>query len=123
MEQYNIRDKLSITTISKLEELHRNGLAFNRKIYKLNNLIDIYISDMKEKNCNMGDKYISDMVSNIYNIINSISRQSSYDKLEFVNLVIKYVLKMISFLHTKQKNKPTLPDYTLDEIRDLCLSI
>ena len=123
MEQYNIRDKLSITIISKLEELQTIGLAFNRKIYKLNNLIDIYISDMKEKHCNMGDKYISNMVSNIYNIINSISRQSSYDKLEFVNLVIKYVLKMISFLHTKQKNKPTLPDYTLDERRDLCLSI
>ena len=123
MEQYNIRDKLSITIISKLEELQTIGLAFNRKIYKLNNLIDIYIYDMKEKHCNMGDKYISNMVSNIYNIINSISRQSSYDKLEFVNLVIKYVSKMISFLHTKQKNKPTLPDYTLDEIRDLCLSI
>ena len=52
-------------------------------------------------------------------IFNNVSRQSKYDIVEFVNSVIQYGYKMISYKYTKNKIEPKLPDYTMAEIKDL----
>jgi len=107
------------TVITSVETLKTNGKSYRRKIYKINDIINYFIDNMKIKNKNLGDKYITDMINNVNKIFENVSRQSKYDVLEFVNLVIKYGYKMISCKYTKKKIEPTLPDYTLAEIKDL----
>jgi len=105
--------------ISNIEMLSTIGKSYRKKIYKTNDLIKIYSDNMRIKNINMGEKYINDMIININNIFANVSRQSKYDVLEFVNSVILYSLKKISFKYTKKKIDPELPDYTMAEIKDL----
>ena len=105
--------------ISNIEILSTIGKSYRKKIYKINDLIKIYSDNMKIKNINMGEKYINDMIININNIFANVSRKSKYDLIEFVNSVILYSFKKISFKYTKKKIDPELPDYTMAEIKDL----
>ena len=107
------------TVITSVETLKTIGKSYRRKIYKINDIINYFIDNMKIKNKNLGDKYITDMINNVNKIFENVSRQSKYDVLEFVSLVIKYGYKMIACKYTKKKIEPTLPDYTLAEIKDL----
>lgn len=107
------------TIIKLVEKLKLEGKSYRRKIYNFNDIINYFIDNMKIKNKNLGDKYINDMVININNIFENVSRQSKYDVLEFVKLVIQYGYKMISYKYTKNKIEPTLPDYTVAEIKEM----
>ena len=62
------------------------------------------------------------MVKNIENIINNLNIKSNYDNLEYVNNVLNYCIKSIDYKHKKINILPMLPDYTIDEIRDMALN-
>jgi hypothetical protein len=110
------------TVMTSVELLTTTGKSYRRKIYKVDDILYYFIDNMKLKFSNMGDKYIIEMIKNINNIFNNVSRQSNYDMLEFVYLVIEYGYKMISYKFTKKKLEPKLPDYTMAEIKDLAFS-
>ena len=112
----------SETVITTIELLKTTGKSYRRKIYKVDDIVLYFIDKMRIKMANMGEKYITDMIININNIIKNVSRQYNYDILEFVNSIIQYGYKMISFKFTKKKLEPTLPDYTMAEIKDLAFS-
>jgi hypothetical protein len=105
--------------IYEVELLSTIGKSYRRKLYKLNDIIKIYIDNMIIKWVHMGEKYINDMIMNINNIFRNASIQSKYDILEFINSVILYSFKHMSYKYTKNKIEPKLPDYTLPEIKDL----
>jgi hypothetical protein len=104
--------------ITDVEFLFTIGKSYRKKIYKLGDIVKYFIDNMKIKNANLGNKYLEKMVINIETIFRNASRYSKYDTLEFINSIIKYGLKMISYKYTKDKIEPTLPDYTLAEIQD-----
>ena len=117
------RIDFSNLVINNISILQNIGHPYRKKIYMLKDVIAIYIDKMKVKHSNMGEKYITDMIANINNIFYNASRYSKYDILEFINLVINYVFKLISYKYTKLKIEPTLPDYTLPEIKDMSKEI
>ena len=90
------------TVLTSVELLKTTGKSYRRKIYKVDDILCYFIDNMKLKFSNMGDKYIIEMIKNINNIFNNVSRQSNYDMLEFVYLVIEYGYKMISYKFTKK---------------------
>ena len=110
------------TVLTSVELLKTTGKSYRRKIYKVDDILCYFIDNMKLKFSNMGEKYIIEMIKNINNIFNNVSRQSNYDMLEFVYSVIEYGYKMISYKFTKKKLEPKLPDYTMAEIKDLAFS-
>jgi hypothetical protein len=107
------------TVINNVNILSTIGKSYRKKIYKIDDIVKYFIDNMKIKNSSLGTKYLEKMVINIETIIKNASRESKYDVLEFINSIIKYGLKMISYKYTKNKIEPTLPDYTLAEIQDL----
>ena len=118
-EEKAVKSEFTETVLSNLEILKTIGDSYRRKIYKIDDITSYFITNMKLKSANMGEKYINDMVTNINKIFNNVSRQSKYDIVEFVNSVIQYGYKMISYKYTKNKIEPKLPDYTMAEIKDL----
>lgn len=104
--------------ISKLELLATTGKLYRTKLYKITNVLDYYIEQMKLQHNNMGEKYITEMSNNIIIIFTNVSRYTNYDILEYVNLVIVYVFNTISFRYTKKQIQPKLPDYTLAELHE-----
>jgi len=118
-EEKAVKSEFTESVISNLETLKTIGDSYRRKIYKIDDITSYFITNMKLKSANMGEKYINDMVTNINKIFNNVSRQSKYDIVEFVNSVMQYGYKMISYKYTKNKIEPKLPDYTMAEIKDL----
>ena len=59
------------------------------------------------------------MVKDIENIINNLTIKSNYDNLEYVNNVLNYSIKMLHYKNKKTSVEPTIPDYTLAEIKDM----
>jgi uncharacterized protein (UPF0276 family) len=117
------RSEFADVVINNISILKNIGKSYRKKTYMLADIIAIYVDKMKVKHSNMGEKYITDMIANINNIFYNASRYSKYDILEFINLVINYVFKLISYKYTKLKIEPTLPDYTLPEIKDMSKEI
>ena len=78
---------------------------------------------MKEKFKSLGESYLSNMVKDVENIINNLTIKSNYDNIEFVNSILHYCIKNIDYTHKKINNLPNLPDYTIDEIRDMTKSL
>ena len=111
------------SVISIVELLSTTGKSYRKKIYNINDVTRYFIENMKIKNANLGAKYIDDMIINIETIIKNVSRESKYDTLEFIHSIIKYGFKMMSYKYTKNKIEPTLPDYTLAEIKDAAFEI
>ena len=107
------------SVIEKIELLSTYGRLYRKKIYKLTDILKIYIDQIKLQFANLGDKYIADTIFNIYTIFINATKYSAYDLLEFVNFVIVYGYKMIAFKYTKNHSPPKIPDYTIAEINDL----
>ena len=116
---YKMSEPFNEKVMDIVELLSSTGKTYRKKIYKINDILQIYIDDMITKWLHMGEKYVRDMINNIKQIFINISLHSKYDKLEFVNSIITYSFKKISYKYTKLKKIPTLPDYTISEIKDL----
>ena len=109
--------------IHKLEVLYVNGLVIDDKKYTINKIISVYIKNMKDKFKSLGPTYLINMVKDVENIINNLTIKSNYDNIEFVNSILQYCIKSIEYTHKKINTLPTLPDYTIDEIRDMTKSL
>ena len=56
----------------------------------------------------------------LYNALcDVLDENSPYDNLEFVNTIINYCIKTLNFKYKKNDREPMVPDYTIDEIRDM----
>ena len=122
---HNNKQKTDFKTdvINKLEDLYENGLYIDDKKYSINKIITIYIKNMKEKFKSLGQTYLNNMVKDVENIINNLSLKSNYDNIEFVNSILQYCIKSLDYTHKKINILPHLPDYTIDEIRDMTKSL
>ena len=109
------------SVLNKLEYIYLNGITIDDKKYKINKVVIIYIKNMKLKFNYLGIEYINNMVKNVENIINNLNVNSHYDNLEYVNNILNYCIKSIDYMHKKINVLPTIPDYTIDEIRDMAL--
>ena len=105
--------------MNNIDILSSTGKIYRRKAYMITDIIDFYVKNMKIKFSNMGEKYITDMIKHINTIINNVSRYSKYDVLEYVDSIIQYFFKSLAFKFNLTKKEPSLPDYTLPEIKDL----
>ena len=105
--------------INKLEDIYNNGFSIDDKTYTINKVITIYVKNMKLKFNSLGLTYLTNMVKDIENIINNLTIKSNYDNLEFVNNILHYCIKMLHYKHKKNSVEPTIPDYTLAEIKDM----
>lgn len=117
------RYKFADEVLEKRNILATIGKSYRRKIYKLNDITDLYINDMTTKFTNMGTTYIKNMSSNVETICNNVSRDSSYDTLDFVNSIIDYFFKNIAYKYKLTKKIPNLPDYTIAEIKEIAEQI
>ena len=109
--------------INKLEDIYKNGISIDDKEYNINKVINIYVKNMKVKFTYLGPTYLTNMINDIENIINNLTIKSNYDNIEFVNSILHYCIKNIDYTHKKINNLPNLPDYTIDEIRDMTKSL
>ena len=105
--------------LKKLEHLYNNGFNIGGNNYTINKVINIYVKIMKSKVESLGQTYTNNMIKDIENIINNLDEHSPYDNLEFVNTIINYCIKTLHFKYKKNNIEPMLPDYTIDEIRDM----
>lgn len=117
------RYKFADNVIEKRNILATIGKLYRRKIYKLNDITDLYINDMTSKFTNMGATYIKNMSSNVELICNNVSSDSSYDTLDFVNSIIDYFFKNLANKYKLTKKIPNLPDYTIAEIKEIAEQI
>ena len=121
----NSKNKIDFKTavIHKLEDLYENGLVIDDKKYTINKMITIYIKNMKDKFKSLGPTYLNNMVKDVENIINNLTIKSNYDNIEFVNSILQYCIRSIEYTHKKINNLANLPDYTIDEIKDMAKSL
>jgi hypothetical protein len=105
--------------ITKLETLYKNGISIDDKTYTINKVITIYVKNMKVKFNSLGTTYLHNMVLDIENIINNLTIKSNYDNLEYVNNILNYCINILYYKHNKINSEPTIPDYTLAEIKDM----
>lgn len=113
------RYKFADEVLEKRNILATIGKSYRRKIYKLNDITELYINNMTTKFTNMGTTYIKNMSTNIEIICNNVSRESSYDTLDFVNSIIEYFFKNLAYKYKLTKKIPNLPDYTIAEIKEI----
>ena len=113
------RYKFADNVLEKRNILATIGKSYRRKIYKLNDITELYINDMTTKFINMGSTYIKNMSTNVELICNNVSRDSSYDTLDFVNSIIDYFFKTLAYKYKLTKKIPNLPDYTIAEIKEI----
>ena len=120
-EPVNPKNKKDFKTevINKLENIYTNGISIDDKTYTINKVITIYVKNMKVKFSSLGPTYLHNMVKDIENIINNLTIKSNYDNLEYVNNVLNFCIKNIHYKHKKISVEPTIPDYTLAEIKDM----
>lgn len=107
------------SVLNKLDDIYVNGITIDDKTYKINKVVILYIKNMKLKFNYLGTTYINNMVKNVEKIINNLNMKSCYDNLEYVNNILNYCIKSIDYMHKKINVLPTMPDYTIDEIRDM----
>ena len=116
-------NKFKKEIINKLEYLYNNGILIvidnTNTRFTINNVINIYVKKMKLKYSNLGEIYLKNMVKDIENIINNLNIKSTYDTIEFVNNIINYCNNSLHFKYKKFEREPTLPDYTISEIREI----
>ena len=113
------RYKFADEVVEKRNILATIGKSYRRKIYKLNDITELYITNMGAKFINMGASYIKNMSTNIEIICNNVSKDSSYDTLDFVNSIIDYFFKTLAYKYKLTKKIPNLPDYTIAEIKEI----
>ena len=105
--------------LKNLEHLYKYGFRIEVYDYTINKVINIYVKIMKSKIESLGQTYTNNMIKDIENIINNLDENSPYDNLEFVNTIINYCIKTLNFKYKKNNREPMMPDYTIDEIRDM----
>ena len=109
--------------INKLQYLYTYGIVIvidnTNTTFTINTVINIYVKKMKLKYSNLGEIYLKNMVKDIENIINNLNIKSTYDTIEFVNNIINYCNNSLHFKYKKFEREPTLPDYTISEIREI----
>jgi hypothetical protein len=115
------KTKLENEVIEKLRFLNTTGKMYRRKVHKLDNILNTYINLMKKKYINLGDVYLENMSNNIVLIFSNITNKSSFDNLEYVNIIINFYFKLLAYNYKLTKTNPLLPDYTLDEIKDMAI--
>ena len=115
----NNSNKFKVNVLKKLEHLYNNGFNIGNINYTINKVINIYVKIMKSKVESLGKTYTNNMIKDIEYIINNLDENSPYDNLEFVNTIINYCIKTLHFKYKKNNIEPMLPDYTIDEIRDM----
>jgi hypothetical protein len=115
----NTSIEFKLDVINKLEQLYNYGLRIDNTTYTINKVITIYVKTMKLKFKNLGSTYINNMVKHIEIIINNITKDSQYDTIEFVNSILNYCINTLYFYNNKIDREPQLPDYTIDEIKDM----
>jgi hypothetical protein len=115
--------KFADEVLEKRNILATIGKSYRRKIYKLNDIVELYITNMGCKFINFGATYIKNMSSNVELICNNVSRESSYDTLDFVNSIIDYFFKNLAYKYKLTKKMPNLPDYTIAEIKEIAEQI
>ncbi len=108
-----------LDVLTKLDHLYNYGFRIEENNYTINKVINIYVKIMKSKVESLGKTYTNIMIKDIENIINNLDENSPYDNLEFVNTIINYCIKKLQFKYKKNDRDPMLPDYTIDEIRDM----
>jgi len=111
--------KFADEVLEKRNILATIGKSYRRKIYKLNDITELYITNMGCKFINFGATYIKNMSSNVETICNNVSRDSSYDTLDFINSIIEYFFKTLAYKYKLTKKIPNLPDYTIAEIKEI----
>lgn len=109
--------------INKLDDIYKNGLYIDDTKYTINKVITLYVKNMKIKFNSLGLSYLHNMVQDIENIINNLNIKSNYDNLEYVNNVLNYCIKNIHYKHKKISIEPTIPDYTLAEIKEMAKTV
>ena len=109
--------------INKLEDIYKNGISIDDKTYSINKVITIYVKNMKVKFNSLGASYLQNMVQDIETIINNLNIKSNYDNLEYVNNILNYCIKSLYYKHKKINVDPTIPDYTLAEIKEMSRNI
>ena len=117
------KNEFRTEVINKLEDTYKNGLSIDDKIYTINKIITIYVKNMKLKFNYLGPTYLHNMVQDIENIINNLTIKSNYDNLEYVNNILNYCIKTLYYKHKKNSVEPTIPDYTLAEIKDMAKNL
>jgi len=117
----NTNFKLNILT--KLEHLYNYGFTIEEEHYSIIKVINIYVKIMKLKFSNLGKLYISNMTKDIEKIINNLNKDSHYNNFEYVNTIINYCIKELYFKYKKNNKETKIPDYTIDEIRDMAKTI
>ena len=114
-----MNNNFKLDVLNKLDHLYNNGFRIAGHTYSINKVINIYVNNMKLKCSHLGLLYTNNMIKNIENILNNLDEDSPYDTIEFVNNVINYCIKTLTFKYKKNNREPVLPDYTIDEIRDM----
>jgi hypothetical protein len=109
--------------MANINILNCTGLLYRKKVYRMVNIIDYYKTIMIMKYSKLGKYYLDDMEKNINKIFMNVSSDSSYEIIEFVNLVIKYYFKCVAFKYNLTKDEPQVPDYILSEIKDMASQI
>ena len=109
--------------INKLDDIYKNGITIDDKTYTINKVITLYVKNMKIKFNSLGLSYLQNMVQDIETIINNLTIKSNYDNLEYVNNILNYCIKNIHYKHKKISIEPTIPDYTLAEIKDMARTL
>lgn len=112
-------NNFKLDVLKKLDHLYTYGFSISGNNYTINKVINIYVKMMKSKVDSLGKTYTNNMIKDIENIINNLDEHSPYDNLEFVNTIINYCIKTLHFKYKKNDREPMLPDYTIDEIRDM----
>ena len=112
-------NNFKLDVLKKLEHLYNYGFRIEEHDYTINKVINIYVKIMKSKFAYLGTTYINNMIKDIENIINNLDENSPYDNLEFVNTIINYCIKTLNFKYKQNDREPMVPDYTIDEIRDM----
>ena len=118
-KQTKLKTDFKSEVVNKLEDIYKNGISIDDKTYSINKVITIYVKNMKLKFNLLGTSYLTNMVKDIENIINNLTIKSNYDNLEFVNNILNYSIKMLHYKNKKTSIEPTIPDYTLAEIKDM----
>ena len=119
----NSKNDFKTNVINKLEDIYVNGITIDDKKYTINKIITLYIKNMKIKFNYLGPTYLLNMVKDVENIINNLNIKSNYDNLEFVNNILNYCNKSLDYQHKKINILPNIPDYTIDEIRDMAKNL
>ena len=123
MNTYTETTEYANLVLTKLEILRTSGKFYRRKIYKIHTILELYCEQVKLHYVSLGEQYILDMITNINTIFENVCIHSNYDTIEYVNLVIMYVFKLISYKYTTTQKLPVIPDYTISEINELSKTI